>query len=115
MQTKMIKSVLIDLIKENMVKHEEIYEKAWIGYQDLVLQTLTKNLKSIKEGKRVSVYVHEQVPVNHTVDYQRAIEMLNHSVDDYVSLNTEDYSRYVQDNWEWKQQWAATNSKYTVS
>ena len=109
----MIKNVLIDIIKENMVKHEETYEKAWQGYQDLVVKTLKKNLKAIKDGKRVSVYVHENVPVNHTVDYQRAIEMLNHSVEDYVFLNTEDYSRYVQDNWEWKQQWTTSNSKYT--
>ena len=112
MQTKMNKEVLIQIIMQNMAKHKEIYEKAWTGYQEVVIKTLKQNLKNIKEGVKESVHVFEQVPVDQTPQYERALDMLKYHNDDYVVLNAEDYSRYVQDDWEWKQQWLMSTSKY---
>ena len=112
MQTKMNKSDLASIIEANKVKHKESYEKAFAGFKATVEKALQTNLENIKKGKKINVYVNEAVPVDHTEDYDRALDMITHNIDSYVILNAEDYSRYVQDNWQWKQQWNTSNAKY---
>ena len=109
----MSKNDLIDIIRKNMLTHKQNYEKAWEGFVKLAVETLEKNLENVRNKKKVSVYVNETIPKDMTPEYERALGMLSHHNDEYVFLNAEDYSRYVEDNWEWKQNWTSSNSKYT--
>ena len=51
-------------------------------------------------------------PQDHGKDYERAIKMMELSVFDEVRLSVEEYDCYVLNNWEWKQQFLATNAFY---
>jgi hypothetical protein len=40
-----------------------------------------------------------------------AIRMLELSVDNVITLNRGDFANLVQDEWQWTQQWARSNSR----
>ena len=63
-----------------------------------------------KEGKIPGI--HLPMPDDHTSDYDRAIGMLEMEVNDIVTIDQEDYSNYVDDNWAWKNQWSLSNTNY---
>lgn len=51
-------------------------------------------------------------PEDHTVDYDRSIQMLEMSVESQIVISEEEFRNYVQDLWEWSRGWAASNVKY---
>lgn len=53
--------------------------------------------------------------MDQTKDYDMAIGMLRMSVDEYITLEEEDYKCYVLDQWRWKQQFSTSNRGYSKS
>ena len=63
-----------------------------------------------KEGKIPGIYL--PMPDDRTCDYDRAIGMLEMEVNDEVTIDQEEYSNYVSDDWAWKHQWSLSNINY---
>lgn len=110
---KVDKTELLEIIKRNRSNHRAIYEEAFEGYRKESIRIHEENLKSLRSGKKVIVAFYEQAPQDHTDDYNLIIRMLEMSIDPFVDLDQQQFSNYVDDNWSWKQQWSASNSKYT--
>lgn len=51
-------------------------------------------------------------PVNYLEDYDRAINMLEFSVADKVTLTVNDFDAYARNNWKWKETFGASNLSF---
>jgi hypothetical protein len=106
------KAELLGKIKANRATHTDIFERALVKYRELVIVELDKMLAEAKAGRRILRAVNLVEPVNHTRDYDRAIAMLEMSVDKEVKLTASEYAQYVDDDWGWKGQFRTSNSRY---
>jgi len=108
---------LTDIITKNRTEHREIFLKAQEKYREKVILALDEQLKAARDGNGFDLrnLVQLTPPSDHTSDYDRALKMLELSVDGTVVLSTADFSNLVQDQWDWSRSWAASNSRYTDS
>ena len=51
-------------------------------------------------------------PVDKSEEYDRAIEMLEMSVDIRVTITSQEFRNYVQDKWDWTDQMLHSNTRY---
>jgi hypothetical protein len=112
---KVDKKELLATIKKNRDNHHSVYEEAFEGYRKECIRILEENLKLLKSGKKVVVAFFEQAPQDHTGEYNMVIRMLEMDVDPIVELDQQQFSNYVDDNWNWKQHWNLSNTKYAAS
>jgi len=110
---KVKKSELVNILTRNMAKHISIFDKAIKEYRKEVIKQLDNALKMARKGKGLQLFFNITQPMNQEDSYERAILMLNMSVDDVIELNERDFMQYVQDKWSWTDQFVATNSVYT--
>ncbi len=108
---KMLKEKLL----ENKNKHIEEFNRAKIDYRDAIQVSLESNLKKLKKNqldisKYFSVVFH--APISHENDYQIVLDMLDLCLDEYLELDHNEFRNYIQDNWDWKQNFTTQNSLY---
>ena len=121
-ETTVLKSDLLEKVKKNRKLHIEEYKEACDGYRLKALQKLEDVIGELKaRGLRVksgetigldSISFGLVVPVSHEKDYDQVIMMLEMSVDEKVRLLSDEFACYVMDDWDWKQQFTASNSFY---
>jgi hypothetical protein len=113
-EVKVKKTDLLDKLKQNRDGHEKIFQEAIEGYRKRVIELLETNLSYAKAGKSVNLYDFQlQRPVNQTKEYNRAIAMLEMSVDEDIILNQNEFASYVMDDWGWKGNFLKANSLYS--
>lgn len=116
MQTIMVhKEKLLEVLRKNREGHRKIFEEALDGYRKEVVKRLDEQLARAKAGKRVYLAFQIVEPQNQTKDYDRAIGMLEMSIDDEISLSESDFRNYVMDDWNWKHQFLSSNAMYSGS
>jgi len=104
---------LLEILKKNREAHRAIFEDALVGYRKEAIRLLDKALKDAKEGRKINTWIQLQEPVDQTKDYDRAIKMIEMSVDENIEINEGDFQCYVLDDWQWKTQFLHTNAMYT--
>ena len=100
-QVKVRRADLLAKVRTNRDAHRDLFLKAQEGYRKLVIEELDRMLKDAKDGLPIQRSVTLTEPSNHVKDYDRVITMLEMSVDDTVTLDAQDFDRYVMDNWDW--------------
>ena len=103
---------LLEVLKKNRDAHHDVFLKAVEGYQAEALKRLQVKIKAIKASKLVSTIISLPIPEDKTGDYDRVIKMMEMDIRDEIELTEMEFACYVMDSWEWKHQWAATNSTY---
>ena len=111
---KVNKGDIVVVLKKNRDEHRTIFLSAVEGYRKRAIEILEENIAIIKKGKLERLYVTLPVPEDHTKDYDRAIKMLEMSVDLEIELSEKDFKQYVLDDWSWQQDFLASNTAYTV-
>lgn len=111
---KIYTTVLLAKIKENREKHNSLYQSAMIGYKEKLIATLEKMLSDAKEGKQIEKYIGLSEPIHNLKDYDRAIAMLETTLDTVIELDQEDFDNYFLDEWGWKEQFIQLNSSYVM-
>lgn len=106
------KKTLLETVRKNRSEHRNIFLRACEGYREEAIATLDKFLADAKAGKRIHQYIGLEEPVDKTKDYDRVIKMLEMSVADTIELTVAEFAQYVMDDWSWKGQFTATNTKY---
>ena len=109
------KADLVAVLAANRAKHAAVFEEALNGYKAAVIDKLEDALRKARNGERVLESFHIPQPVNQTHEYNRALRMLEMSVDDTIKLSAQEFEQYVMDRWVWKRQFLATNSMYSIS
>lgn len=103
------------IVSENRNKHRAQFEEAFEGYRKECIALLSRNLDDLKSGRKVEVRFYEVAPQDHTGDYDTVLNMLSMSVDDNIELTHQEFQQYVEDDWNWREQWNASNMKYMAS
>ncbi len=110
---KVKKDALLQIVKENRVKHYDLFDEAQSAYRTEVIKRLDIMLADAKAGKRIEMNIGLIAPVDQTPEYDRVIRMLEMSVDDEVTLTQDEFECYVMDQWAWSQQALMANTAYT--
>lgn len=108
------KKELIDKIKANRAEHATVFEAALEGYKTFVLEQLEKRIERLRKGKTIEENLRYLVPQDHTDEYDRVIDMLEMHLEDDITLDIGLYAQYVDNDWDWARNFAASNSSYTV-
>ena len=106
------KKTLIETIAKNREEHREQFLKAQEKYRERVIEVLDERLARAREGKQVDLLIRLPEPVDYTKSYDTALAMLEWEVGDQVELTKDDFERFVENNWEWRQHWAANTMSY---
>jgi len=112
---KMDRLDLLEIVKTNKEKHISAFVESVADYKQLVLQTMTANLKLAKTanleefGKIKSA---PPKPTSYENSYTRAIRMLELSVDIFIEVEEDIFNQLVLDEWQWKHAFVASNATY---
>ena len=112
---KMNRTELLEIVKNNCIKHTLDYEQAVNDYKVAALKISTENLKLAKSGdleKIEKIRSLPSKPVSYADEYTRAIRMLELSVEDIIELQHDVFNQLVLDEWQWKQHFVATGALY---
>lgn len=112
---KLDKNQLLEILNQNKQTHVAEYNESVEDYLAAVIKVTSHNHKVAKEKKLENQTKFKTLPPppkSHEVEYNRVIRMLELSVDNEIELDATQFSQYVQDDWSWKQGFAATSSFY---
>ena len=113
-KTQKIKEILIS----NRQKHLEHYQKAKEGYRKLAMEKLQINLAKIERFDPKDKHVPSldfsncPKPVCFANRYDEAIGMLELHSGETIVLDLSAYKQFVEDKWDWNNQFLASNSSY---
>lgn len=114
-EVRVSKGEVLAALFNNRESHRAKFEEAMEGYKEQAIRTLEKHINQIKANDPQRVILSLPLPEDHTEDYDRAIDMLQWSLDDEVVLNQREFRTYIQDDWGWKQEFESTYTMYTSS
>lgn len=114
MQTvKIKKDELLGIVRTNREQHRAIFLEAQVGFRAQAVAELDNMLERAKAGGRIPRSWSLLAPIDQTKEYDRVLKMLEMSVDDVIELSQIDFARYVMDDWEWREQFLASNARYS--
>lgn len=112
---KINRLMLLNIVRENKEKHMKEFDRAVYDFKLAVLKISQENLKLAEEQDITTIGRIKSIPplpVSYAKSYDKAIRMLELSVDDTIELQSHDFEQLVQDEWQWKQSFSTMNSTY---
>lgn len=112
---KVNKFELLGILGINRETHVTTFEEAVADYKAAALKIAQDNLELAKTedlGKIAKIKPLPQAPISYADNYDRAIRMLQLSVDDVIELEEDVFNQLVLDEWHWKHQFVASASLY---
>ena len=109
------KEELLKIVIENRNQHIAQYEESVTDYKTAIIKIAKENLKLVSSGdlEKISKFrTLPPTPVSHVSEYDRAIRMLELSVDNEINLDREVFDQLVLDEWQWKKAFTLTNTMY---
>jgi hypothetical protein len=121
MQTVIVNKVeLLEALRNNRALHQDEYNSAVEGWWQQVQDWFVEQQETIDMANEDPVAEHEPAlhcphtkPTEHLKDYDREIKMVEMSLSDEIELKTEEFGRYVMDEWDWSDMWKLSNTRYT--
>ena len=121
-EVKVKRDELLIVLKKNREQHLKDYTEACAGYRERALARISEifeeakgTINSLKEGQTVAFMgfgFNLPVPQSHEKAYDQIIRMMEMSVDEEITLTCSQFGCFVMDDWDWKEQWSASNSVY---
>lgn len=114
LRIKVNRDELIEHLKENKTAHEAEYQEAYTAYFNKLRSDIAELLHDANQcvfrndGYRLSL----QPPVNQTEMYDKYIKMLSMSQDSLIEIGVDEYTKFVDDQWEWAVSAKLFNSQY---
>ena len=105
-------SELVRIIKANWQQHALDYDKAMILFRTEYLERMDAIKADAEKTGTYRQNVGVREPVSFEQDYKRAVEMLELSCDEEITLDEQTYDRLVNDNWEWKHEFTNNTMMY---
>jgi hypothetical protein len=111
---KMNRLELLKIVKENSIEHVSDYEESVEDYKLAVVKVAKANLKIANTGELEKLEFQRMPtkPVTYADNYNRAIRMLELSVEDTIDVEEHIFNQLVLDEWAWKQQFVAQSAFY---
>ena len=114
-RSKLKKDELLKIVRENKEKHIKDYNESVSDYKKAVLKIAKSNLELAKTGKIEEIIKFRVVPSkpsSYENEYNRAIRMLELSVEDIIELQSDIFNQLVLDEWQWKSSFVSTSTLY---
>jgi len=105
-----LKSALV----KNRTAHVKDFNLATENYWLRAEAEVERLLRRVK-GKRVDnneLFINLQKPESHETDYDTALEMLEWHMSDTIEVSQTEFKQFIQDEWQWKRNFAATTQFY---
>lgn len=112
------KARLVEALTTNRRTHTADFELAWDGFVVKArenVEAILDELKKAPRGKAPQLHIGLAPPQDHTIDYDRALEMCDWELGETVTLTEEEFQQFVQDDWNWKHAFSLSNQLYTGS
>lgn len=108
---------VLERLTANRDGHKDKVERARKAYEELMLNELAQRLDDAKNGTfpNPNFLQHLPVPVDYTREYERAIDRFESQIDHEVLLTDDEFNKYMRDEWDWSERFAASNATYNVS
>lgn len=112
---KLKKKELLKIVRENREKHIGQYAESVEDYKTAAVKLAKEHVELAKTGelnKIAKIKAMPSAPASYEKEYDRAIRMLELSVDDVIELEEDVFNQLVLDEWAWKHQFVASASLY---
>ena len=110
---KVNKQEFLKIVKANRLSHQKAYKEALDDRLKAAKAKLNVLLSDIDIDKEsLEEVLHFPKPRCHTKDYDEIIMMMEMEGEEQVSLTQEEFSKYVQDEWHWKNDFDIIASSY---
>lgn len=106
------KSYVVAALIKNRGAHADAFAEAITGYRKAAIAKVEELLDKLTNGYNPQLYVHLTKPEDHTEDYERVLRMLTFETSDEVVLSAGDFSRYMEDDWDWQEQFMVVSTGY---
>lgn len=111
-EVKVKKQELLEALVKNRNVHIEDYWDAMEGYTNAAETLLKERLQKVREKFAVDLKFNIPKPVSYEKEYDRIISMVKMSVEDELTLSSQEFAQFVMDDWGWKGAFTATNAFY---
>lgn len=106
---------LLSIVNANKVKHVEEYNESVRDYKKAALQIAKDNFALVKTGKVEDIARVKSMPPrpsSYENEYNRAIRMLELSVDEVIAVEQDVFNQLVLDEWDWKRSFVTNSTLY---
>jgi len=106
---------LLKIVRENKDKHIVDFAESVEDYKKAALKIAESNLALVQTGdvdKIAKIQMQPGKPVSYETNYNRAIRMLELSVEEVIEVEEDVFNQLVLDEWAWKNSFVASASLY---
>lgn len=112
---KVNKAELMKILQDNKKKHIKEFDEAVKDYKKAALKVAKEHVELAKSGELdqiAKIRAMPQRPTSYEDSYNRAIRMMELSVDEVIELEEQIFNQLVLDEWMWKQAFVASGALY---
>lgn len=112
---KVEKLELLEIVRGNKKKHVKEFDEAVKDYKKAAVKVAKEHGELAKTGdldQIAKIRAMPQRPTSYEKDYDRAIRMLELSVEDTIELEEDIFNQLVLDEWTWKNAFVASSALY---
>lgn len=112
---KVNKAELLGIVRENKKKHVKEYDESVRDYKKAAVKVAKEHVDLAKSGdleQIAKIRAMPSKPVSYEKEYDRAIRMLELSVEEELDIESDVFNQLVLDEWVWKNQFVASASLY---
>lgn len=112
---KMNKKELLQIVLENKEKHVKEYLEAVEDYKKGAIKLAAEHVELAATGeldKIAKIRAMPSAPHSYETEYNRAIRMLELSVEEVIDIEEHIFNQLVLDEWAWKQQFTVASAMY---
>jgi hypothetical protein len=103
---EMLKTTVLERLRENRKKHEERQKKALAVWNQKVIERLRAVLKKVESGKN-----YDEIYTQFS-DLTKPIDVLKMDIRENITLVASEFNQYMLDRWHWQDTWTTSNSQY---
>ena len=112
---KVNKTELMKVLQDNKKKHIKDFEESVKDYKQAALKVAKEHVELAKTGdldQIAKIRAMPQRPTSYEDSYNRAIRMMEMSIDENIELEEQIFNQLVLDEWSWKHSFTATGALY---
>ncbi len=112
---KVNKVELMKILQDNKKKHIKEFDESVKDYKKAALKVAKEHVDLAKSGdldKIAKIRAMPQRPASYEDSYNRAIRMMELSVDEVIELEEQIFNQLVLDEWMWKTAFTASSALY---
>ena len=109
------KKELLNIVVDNRIRHINAYTESVVDYKAAAIKLAKENLELANTGeldKIAKFKVLPPAPVSHEKEYDRAIRMLELSIENEITVEEAVFNQLVLDEWHWKNNFVAAGALY---